>query len=134
MSVRRAGTAHAIIHSPQQAFSQQSSGAAASRSRSHSSATNQQNVYGDVASADAEHAIAWRESPGEPLKYMYFWYVPGAGRRQRTVVFRPSIDIRFDDGWVAMYGLWKAPNELESHWHRHLMPVPAEQAQAPGDG
>jgi len=32
--------AHAIIHSPQQAFSQQSSGAAASRSRSHSSATN----------------------------------------------------------------------------------------------
>jgi len=38
--VRRAGTAHAVIHSPQQAFSQQSSGAAASRSRSHSSATN----------------------------------------------------------------------------------------------
>jgi len=31
---------HAVIHSPQQAFSQQSSGAAASRSRSHSSATN----------------------------------------------------------------------------------------------
>ena len=38
--VRRAGTVHAVIHSPQQAFSQQSSGAAASRSRSHSSATN----------------------------------------------------------------------------------------------
>ena len=37
---RRAGTAHAVIHSPQQAFSQQSSGAAASRSHSHSSATN----------------------------------------------------------------------------------------------
>ena len=31
---------HAVIHSPQQAFSQQSSGAAAIRSRSHSSATN----------------------------------------------------------------------------------------------
>jgi len=31
---------HAVIHSPQQAFSQQSSGAAASRSHSHSSATN----------------------------------------------------------------------------------------------
>ena len=31
--VRRAGTVHAIIHSPQQAFSQQSSAAAASRSR-----------------------------------------------------------------------------------------------------
>ena len=42
VSVRRAGTAHAVTHSPQQAFSQQSSGsgAAASRSRSHSSATN----------------------------------------------------------------------------------------------
>jgi len=38
--VRRAGTVHAVIHSPQQAFSQKSSGAAASRSRSHSSATN----------------------------------------------------------------------------------------------
>ena len=38
--VRRAGTVPAVIHSPQQAFSQQSSGAAASRSRSHSSATN----------------------------------------------------------------------------------------------
>ena len=38
--VRRAGTVHAVIHSPQQAFSQQSSGGAASRSRSHSSATN----------------------------------------------------------------------------------------------
>jgi len=38
--VRRAGMVHAVIHSPQQAFSQQSSGAAASRSRSHSSATN----------------------------------------------------------------------------------------------
>jgi len=38
--VRRAGTVHAVIHSPQQAFSQQSSGAAASRSRSHSFATN----------------------------------------------------------------------------------------------
>ena len=34
------GTVHAVIHSPQQAFSQQSSGAAASRSRSHSFATN----------------------------------------------------------------------------------------------
>jgi len=38
LCVRRAGTVHAVIHSPQQAFSQQSSGAAASRS--HSSATN----------------------------------------------------------------------------------------------
>jgi len=38
--VRRAGTVHAVIHSPQQAFSQQSSGAAASCSHSHSSATN----------------------------------------------------------------------------------------------
>ena len=38
--VRRAGTVHAVVHSPQQAFSQQSSGAAASRSGSHSSATN----------------------------------------------------------------------------------------------
>ena len=38
--VRRAGSVHAVIHSPQQAFSQQSSGAAASRSRSHSSATD----------------------------------------------------------------------------------------------
>ena len=42
--VRRAGTVHAVIHSTQQAFSQQSSGAAASRSRSHSSATNKYNI------------------------------------------------------------------------------------------
>jgi len=40
LCVRRAGTVHVVIHSPQQAFSQQSSGAAASRSHSHSSATN----------------------------------------------------------------------------------------------
>ena len=38
--VRRAGTAHAVIHSLQQACSHQQSSGAASRSRSHSSATN----------------------------------------------------------------------------------------------
>jgi len=48
--VRRARTAHAVIHSPQQAFSQQSSGAAASRRRSHSSATNTRSM-GSVGTA-----------------------------------------------------------------------------------
>ena len=38
---------HAVIHSLQQAFSQQSSGAAASRSRSHSSATNSSGGWGE---------------------------------------------------------------------------------------
>jgi len=49
---------HAVIHSPQQAFRQQSSGAAASRSRSHSSATNTSNIMnGDAALDVLDHAL-----------------------------------------------------------------------------